>query len=109
MAPLILGQFLDIDGIKMADTSERRVFCNTILLKYHGQIKKNKFFVSIDTNSNLYLTNKNKDKKSYIILLIYIESGKYNSKKFNGSFCNCIRKSSKTLKFWIIFCFKFFR
>ena len=21
---------------KMADTSERRVFCNTILLKYHG-------------------------------------------------------------------------
>ena len=22
---------------KMADTSERRVFCNTILLKYHGE------------------------------------------------------------------------
>ena len=26
----------DMDGFKMADTSERRVFCNTILLKYHG-------------------------------------------------------------------------
>ena len=23
---------------KMADTSERRVFCNTILLKYHGLV-----------------------------------------------------------------------
>ena len=27
--------FVDMD-FKMADTSERRVFCNTILLKYHG-------------------------------------------------------------------------
>ena len=27
--------FLDMDDFKMADTSERRVFCNTILLKYH--------------------------------------------------------------------------
>ena len=38
-ATRILGQFprtwMDF---KMADTSERRVFCNTILLKYHVQI-----------------------------------------------------------------------
>ena len=33
-------EFLDFStwmDFKMADTSERRVFCNTILLKYHEQ------------------------------------------------------------------------
>ena len=44
---------------KMADTSERRVFCNTILLKYHGFTK--------------YFTYR-KDWMGFLILLEFISS-----------------------------------
>ena len=49
--------FLTISGswmnLKMADTSERRVFCNTILLKYHAWgLRINRLsFLKVNTTS----------------------------------------------------------